>query len=220
MITANLIASDVNDGVFMKLTRVTTDSPVQVFSENTLPMNCIEIEHSIFSDSSDFSSIPLVNFNLMGSANNTFVQVKLHNVTLANITEHPVAYLRNVAMLFVNCTFENNAQSAIHASESTLIFEGNNLFKNNSALVGGGIQLLDSSDMYLRPNTSILFESNHADYVGGAIYTDYRDQFPCFFQYNICNNLPSQARNFPSALLLLVCLGLFVPISILLTAAH
>ena len=85
------------------------------------------------------------------------------------------------AIQFVNCTFENNNKSAIHASGSKLIFEGHNIFKNNSGLVGGGIQLLDSSYIHLRPNTYIVFEKNHADYVGGAIYTDYEDNDPCIF---------------------------------------
>lgn len=36
--------------------------------------------------------------------------------------------------------------------------------------------------MYLMPHTHIVFEGNHADYVGGAIYTDYRKpEDPCFF---------------------------------------
>ena len=35
--------------------------------------------------------------------------------------------------------------------------------------------------MYLEPYAHILFEGNHADYVGGAIYTDSKSGDPCFY---------------------------------------
>ena len=59
------------------------------------------------------------------------------------------------------------------------------MFRNNSALVGGGIQLLDYSFMYLQPHTHILVEDNRAEYVGGAIYTNNKARAdPCVFQFD------------------------------------
>ena len=83
--------------------------------------------------------------------------------------------------LFVNCTFENGTKSAIDAVQSKVIFQGNNIFRNNSALAGAGISLTMDSYMYLEPHTRILFEGNHADYVGGAIYTDRNPGETCFY---------------------------------------
>ena len=83
--------------------------------------------------------------------------------------------------MFINCTFENSMESALHAFDSRLIFQSNNTFRNNSALVGAGIYLLQSY-LHVHPHTNILFENNHAVYVGGAIYTE--DQ-PCFFDLDL-----------------------------------
>ena len=81
----------------------------------------------------------------------------------------------------VTFTFENSMDSVLDAFDSRLIFQGNNTFKNNSALVGAGIYLLQSY-LHVHPHTNILFENNHAVYVGGAIYTE--DQ-PCFFDIDL-----------------------------------
>jgi predicted outer membrane repeat protein len=39
------------------------------------------------------------------------------------------------------------------------------------------MQLLSKSYMYLKPHTRVLFEDNKADYVGGAIYTYYENDY-------------------------------------------
>ena len=92
-----------------------------------------------------------------------------------------------VTLTLVNCTFQNNSQSVLQMSNSKLVFEGRNHFYNNSGLIGGAIQLLDSSTMFLNSNTSILFEKNHADYVGGAIFIDMKSDL-CFFHFNSEND--------------------------------
>ena len=108
-------------------------------------------------------------------------QVIFKNVTFSSIT--PKYYLttslsttyflgvRNAT--FIDCTFENNQVTAIMAVErSTLIFQGNNTFRNNSAVNGAGIVLLQNSNLYLHSNTSITFADNHASEKGGAMYID------------------------------------------------
>lgn len=104
----------------------------------------------------------------------------LQNVVFAdNNVEKYVVSIALGTIMFMNCSFENNTGTAIQADASSkLIFEGVNVFRNNSALVGAGIQLLEST-MHLQPHSSILFEDNHADHVGGAIFVDIRS---CFFQ--------------------------------------
>ena len=78
--------------------------------------------------------------------------------------------------------FENyNTYPSIMAYSSKVVFQGNNVFRNNSAAAGAGISLMFDSYMYLEPHTHILFEGNHADYLGGAIYTDGKSGDPCFY---------------------------------------
>ena len=103
----------------------------------------------------------------------------LRNVTFADMIRG--AHFQYIAVLLTDCTFENNIGPALLTVELKVIFEGNHIFRNNSAPAGGGIRLLDSSYMYLRPHTHILFENIHADYVGGAIYTDTEAGGPCVF---------------------------------------
>ena len=102
--------------------------------------------------------------------------------TLENVLfDEAYIYLYSVAIWFANCTFENERDvSAITAMNSKLVFKGNNVFRNNTSFVVGAIMLIESSTISLEPYTHILFENNHADYVGGAIYANNSEQ-RCFF---------------------------------------
>ena len=101
--------------------------------------------------------------------------------TLENVSfDEAYVHLLGVAIWFANCTFENthDGPSAIVAINSKLVFKGNNVFRNNTSFVVGAIMLIESSTITLEPYTHILFENNHADYVGGAIYANH---IACFF---------------------------------------
>ena len=102
--------------------------------------------------------------------------------TLENVLfDEAYIYLYSVAIWFANCTFENErGVSAITAMNSKLVFKGNNVFRNNTSFIVGAIMLIESSTISLEPYTHILFENNHADYVGGAIYANNSEQC-CFF---------------------------------------
>ena len=108
-------------------------------------------------------------------------QVTFKNVSISSITpifQHYDYYTSTASFLdmlnvtFIDCTFENNQMTAILAVRSKLIFQGNNTFKNNSAVNGAGIMLLQNSYLYLNSNTSITFADNHASEKGGAMYID------------------------------------------------
>ena len=105
-------------------------------------------------------------------------QVILRNITLA-IHEWSPLSLHGATVLLIDCTFQNNTNSAIDAVSSKMIFKGTNIFSNNSGYTGGGVSL-DKSFMYLMPHTHITFENNHASYRGGAIYIHLVEQ--CFFK--------------------------------------
>lgn len=148
--------------------------------------NCtVFIEHSVFSGVSSETSIQgafYFDYDTTKKLDDASFQALLHNVSfICNDLKYPVSYLSNAAILFVDCVFQNNTQSAIWAYHARVIFESNNTFRNNSGIIGGGIVFQESSSLHLRPNTSILFEGNHAEYVGGAIYTDYKEENLCFF---------------------------------------
>ena len=109
------------------------------------------------------------------------IQVTFKNVSISSSnTFHPdasnskvsVYFSRVVNVTFIDCTFENNQMTAIVAVGSNLRFQGDNTFRNNSAVNGAGIMLLHNSYVYLKSNTSITFADNHASEKGGAMYID------------------------------------------------
>jgi len=73
---------------------------------------------------------------------------------------------------FVNCTFEQNACSALSAVQSILVFQGNITMQGNNGTDGGGLVLCDRLYIYLKPYTNITLDSNHAWHSGGGIYAD------------------------------------------------
>ena len=82
-----------------------------------------------------------------------------------------------------NCMFHDNELSGLAASDSIIIFSGNNSFRSNCGLRGGGMGLSQST-MYLLPHTYMNITSNTALQRGGGIYVD---SSPlkinyCFFQ--------------------------------------
>ena len=62
--------------------------------------------------------------------------------------------------------------TAILAVGSNFIFQGKHMFRNNSAVNGAGIMLLQNSYLYLLDNTELTFIDNSASERGGAIYLD------------------------------------------------
>ena len=103
-----------------------------------------------------------------------------------------IFFIPNVT--FIDCDFvESTANSALTAVGTNLFFGGNTTFRDNIATDGAGLQLLDNSFMYLRPNTRIMFSHNHATHAGGAIYVQsVNDVNPrCFYQFYEVNQTNS-----------------------------
>ena len=61
---------------------------------------------------------------------------------------------------------------AIYAYSSTLIFQGNVNFVNNSGSNGGALALFAGSEIVIGRHAHIKFIGNHAKHFGGAIYID------------------------------------------------
>ena len=93
---------------------------------------------------------------------------------------------------FIDCEFFESAVDGGLAAEGTNVFFGGNIiFRDNRAIYGGGLTLLDNSIMYLTPNTRITFSHNHATYAGGAIYVQSDGlslgNLMCFYQFDGIN---------------------------------
>ena len=137
---------------------------------------------------SKFTSFIVTNVNVANDGNITSTpkQAQFYNVTLTNGKSDSIAMtIFNSSVLFANCTVEENIGSAIYARNSLLTFQDVNLFRHNIGLVGGVIRL-SSSYMHLLPHTTLHFEDNRADYVGGAIYIESEKEAMCF--YNTSQN--------------------------------
>ena len=76
-------------------------------------------------------------------------------------------YIQNVTIS--NCEFVQNNGTALTAEQSSIIFTGDVLFRENWGTFGGALSLLYSFQ-FLLPQTKLLFLNNHAEGFGGAIY--------------------------------------------------
>ena len=86
---------------------------------------------------------------------------------------------------FRDCTFMDNDATVIVAHDTSLHFEGVNVFERNKARVGAAITLTGVSIMYLRPNTQITFDNNTALERGGAMYLTGGSEESYFFDCQI-----------------------------------
>ena len=103
----------------------------------------------------------------------------LQNITLAN---NPTAISLNAAtVLLIDCTFQNNTNSAITATSSKLILQGTNISSVSTRdILVGELASMNPSCIDLMPHTHVVFENNQAYYRGGAIYIRLVNQ--CFFK--------------------------------------
>ena len=88
-------------------------------------------------------------------------------------------------IIFKNCNFTKNNNTVLSLVGSNLVLEGNILFEGNQAINGGALRFCDTSLVYIKKNTHIVFRNNHAKVAGGAIYAQQRcleSNPPCFFQ--------------------------------------
>ena len=92
-----------------------------------------------------------------------------------------------------NCTIQNNEGTAVDAYFSDVTLSGNTWFLNNTGERGGAMSLYQSF-LILGNATSIVFQDNSANDVGGAIYVYEKqltetDDRPCFFQLSAKNTI-------------------------------
>ena len=171
------------DAAFLKIMNTTfnpnSDITFRAPKHPVTKMCTVLIEDSTFLK----SKLNFYFYNSGHDDNDTTINVEIKNTSIVDSGGNldSVIAPQVTAIKFDSCMFENNISPSILATLSKVVFQGNNVFRNNSAPAGAGISLVLDSYMYLAPHTHILFEGNHADYVGGAIYTDGKSGDPCFY---------------------------------------
>jgi len=91
-----------------------------------------------------------------------------------------------------NFLLNNTHGSAIHISSAIIHVRGTLVFQGNIGLKGGAAYLAESSKIVLYPHSYLKFNKNHADFRGGAIYSEvvtlrevvYPFNPGCFLQYS------------------------------------
>lgn len=116
--------------------------------------------------------------------NNRYV-TPIRNLTLlyTNFQLSTVQLINTENVTLTGCRFVGNEASGLTAFGSRVTMSGFVVFRNNSGIRGGAINL-QSSNLILTPNTRIEFKDNYAFYQGGALNVVGRSDvvLPCFFQ--------------------------------------
>ena len=80
-----------------------------------------------------------------------------------------VVLLKSQNVTISNCMFLSNKDVCVHVINQNLYFNGNILFKNNTAKNGSGIYIIDHSTILFNKNSNVTFIQNSA-IRGGAIF--------------------------------------------------
>ena len=109
------------------------------------------------------------------------LQVVLDNITIDSTSamSGQCVVVENVNNItYINdSSFLNNLCTALHNLNSEIVFQGNNIFFNNSGGYGGGM-LIEGFKSYvvLDYNAALNFTRNHASFTGGAIHVSNRER--------------------------------------------
>ena len=141
----------------------------------------VMIENSIFSNNNASLSGGGVAIVLGGGGS-----IEISSCTICNNTAQKngggvmIYSSQDSSVEFINCTIcDNTAQSygggmyiISYSNSSQIIYDGHNMFVNNSGVYGGGIALYDSSQLLLNQNTNMSFINNYASVSGRGIFAD------------------------------------------------
>ena len=131
--------------------------------------------------------------NHQSPSESTVLPILNYNLTRASVTQATVYLHRIINVTFTSCQYRNNNSTGLLAEKSNVFLEGQNVFKNNSGVRGGGLILLYSY-LYPRLNTKVSFINNRASEVGGAMYIKEElspyGNYPCPLQPDIPPGMP------------------------------
>ena len=77
-------------------------------------------------------------------------------------------WISDAHILLRNCHFWNSEFTPVHAINSVIAVDGQNVFERNRGNIGGALRL-ENSTLFLKPNSKTLLLKNYANY-GGGIY--------------------------------------------------
>ena len=108
------------------------------------------------------------------SVNTTIKHTNFNSFSGGNSVDYPAVVLayKSVGIYIENCVFSRNTLTALKAFDSSIIVSGSVMFANNTASVGAAVMLQQSSVITVTRSSHLIFISNHATFVGGAIYVD------------------------------------------------
>ena len=118
-------------------------------------------------------------------SNNTAF-LKSGNHTAKHVVQSGILHSESVEVQFCDSVhFRESRGSAIGAISSQINLEEHTVvqFVNNTATYGGAMALLDFSILKLYPHSQIVFDSNHAIELGGAVYATSPHQTEFIFSH-------------------------------------
>ena len=87
-----------------------------------------------------------------------------------HLSENSVIYIRATPYIEMNgVVIKSNNCTAIRAEDSEIVFSGFSLISNNTAVIGGGLQMTNSVIDLLTPHTNVAIADNFAQQTGGGI---------------------------------------------------
>ena len=110
-----------------------------------------------------------------------------------HVLESGIFHVQSFQIDFLgNVSFTDNRASGIVADSANInVLEGTQLhFINNTAVNGGALSLHQLSVIELDPGSQVLFDSNHASELGGAVYATLPDQTHFLFSHRCFIMIP------------------------------
>ena len=107
--------------------------------------------------------------------------IMIQNCLFQHSIGHVVVLLKSQNVTISNCMFLSNKDVCVHVINQDLYFNGNILFKNNTAKNGSGIYISDHSTIIFYENSNVTFIQNSA-IRGGAIFL--RNNSSILFDHN------------------------------------
>ena len=98
-------------------------------------------------------------------SSNILIQICLFQHSIGQV----VVLLKSQNVTISNCMFLSNKDVCVHVINQNLYFNGNILFKNNTAKYGSGIYIIDHSTIVFNKNSNVTFTQNSA-IRGGATF--------------------------------------------------
>ena len=100
----------------------------------------------------------------------TSVQINITDTELIGNKANII--LNSFSISLINVTVANSTSTGLKLIASVVTIENKLIFRSNTGVVGGGLSIIDSSQLIVSSSTYLEFIDNHASYKGGGIYVE------------------------------------------------